>query len=137
MGAERLPCTPVLQHKVGRFYLGCHKYAPNSAVNIEMNIPDTQTVRWQDMLRYNNRVEMMKNHLLPKIVYECYLDHGWKGWVGNIVKVCENLHRPAPTENVLYMDAVNSAVLHYSKEATSKPKLRTYIQIKQPDDPPI
>ena len=48
---------------------------PNSAVNIEMDIPDIQTVCWQDMLRYNNRVKQMKSHRLPKSIYNWDMDH--------------------------------------------------------------
>ena len=55
-GWKDYPAPRVLQHKISSFYLGCHKYAPNSAVSIEMDIPEIQTVRWQDILRYSNRV---------------------------------------------------------------------------------
>ena len=40
------------------------------------------------------------------------------------------------------MEAVANATLHYSKglwweEVEEKPKLRTYVQIRKPDDPPV
>ncbi len=76
-------------------------------------------------------------------MYEWDLDHGSKGWAGDVNNICKRLHLPTLEDNVLYdMDNVKGAILHYSKvgwreEAESKPKFRTYIQIRQPEDPPI
>ena len=107
-----------------------------------MDMPNIQTVRWLDMLRYCNRINMMKPHRLPIIVYEWDLKHGGHGWVNDVRNICNRLHLPSPMDNVLYdLKTVQSAICHYSREgwweeAYNKPKLHTYVQVRNQADPP-
>ena len=60
----------VLQNRIMRFYLGVHKYAPVAATKLEMDWIECREKRWLNMLRLFNRINIMDNSRLPKIIYD-------------------------------------------------------------------
>ncbi len=139
-GFKDYPAPRVLQNRINRFYLGVHRFAPTSAVSIEMNTPNYRCIRWMEMLRYHNRVLQLDADRLPRKNYNFDLQSGKDTWIAEICEIAKTLHLPLPTDNVLYdLDVVQQAILKCSKdlwwsEVEEKPKLRTYVLFRDRND---
>ena len=139
-GFNDYPAAKVLKNRISRYYLGVHRFTPNAAVSIEMDLMDLQQTRWIEIMRYYNRVQNLEPDRLPKIVLVWDKSTGGKQWLGDVKKIAHILHLPDPENGVVYdLDAVQSAAAKYCKdrwwrEAATKPKLRSYIQIRNPHD---
>ena len=48
-----------VRNKAVRLFLGVHRFAANSAINIDMGWPSARTLRWLELLRFWNRLQNM------------------------------------------------------------------------------
>ena len=79
------PAPRVLQKIVNRFYLGVHRFATAACVSIEMNLPTLKSCRWLEMLRYHNRIMLLKEDRLPKLIYKYDVNSNKNAWVSEIL----------------------------------------------------
>ena len=86
------PAPQVLQNRIGRFFLGVHRFAPLVATWTEMNLVSMKKSRWIEMLRLFNRIVNMKPNRLPKLILASDLKAGAKGWLGDLMVVAHKLH---------------------------------------------
>ncbi len=107
----------VLQNKISRFYLGTHRFAPVPATALLMDLTCIQLTRWQEIIRYHNRIMSLKPDRLPRIVYEWEMTQGNKGWIQDVINITKVLHLPPPDSNVIYdMENVDYAIKAYSNK---------------------
>ena len=55
-GFKEFSEAKVFQNKMGRFYLGTHRFTPLAATCTEMDWLDIRQARWVEMIRLKNRV---------------------------------------------------------------------------------
>ncbi len=140
-GYNDFQAPKVLQNRINRFYLGVHRFAPVAATSIEMNVVNLRQQRWLEMLRMHNRLVEMKTHRYPRLVYQYDITHNKSQWYREVCDIAKQFHLPKPTMNVKYdMDAVSAAALKLSQDlwwraAKDKPKLRTYIDFTDVNEP--
>ena len=93
------------------------------------------------MLRLHNRIMDMNPERLPKLVYQYDMQQKKSQWYHEIGEIAKAFHLPSPSLCLKYdMEAVSAAALHYSQNlwweaAKSKPKLRTYTDFTEINDP--
>ena len=87
----------VLQNSINRFYLGVHRFAPNAAASIEMNIANIRMARWTEMVRLHNRIMGFQETRIPRQVYEWEVNEGSRWWLREVSHICNGFHLPPPT----------------------------------------
>ena len=143
-GYDNYPAPQVLQNRIIRFYLGVHRYAPLSAIWLEMDWINIQKTRWLDIMRLYNRLVGMSWDRLPRKVLQWDCKLGGVGWVKDLVNVCNNINIVEPT-NLQYiydLDPVKTRILRKCRQewqdtAETTSKLSTYIQIKDFTEPAL
>ena len=141
-GFADYPAPQVLQNRVGRFYLGVHRFAPLAATRTEMDQPNIQYLRWIEMARLYNRIHNMDDHRLPKVILNWDFMSRCKGWLSDLKHVATefNLELPSMTHIMYDLDemartAVSKSRLEWKEEAHNKPKLCTFVKVKDFDNP--
>ena len=136
-GFKDYPSPQVLQNRMGRFFLGVHRYAPLPATTTEMDWLSMRKLRWLDMLRLFNRIASMMPDRLPKRVLLWDYKMNAKGWLGDIKGICEeaNIIPPENTMWIYDIDAVHRKLMLKEREewkdaAEEMSKLSTYVVIK-------
>ena len=126
-----------VQNRAMRYYLGVHKFAPNAALTSEMGWLKPNVTRFICMFRMWNRFIMLPNTRLCKKIFEedyllCY-----NNWCHEFKCLCETLDISTAYANKNLIDVNNVRDLltdimisKWKDEVASKPKLRTYIAIK-------
>ena len=69
-GYDNYTKPQVLQNRLFRFCLGVNRFAPVAATKIDMDWLDCRDARWLEMLRLFNRINIMPDDRLPKIIYK-------------------------------------------------------------------
>ena len=129
----------VLQNKISRFFLGTHRFAPVPATSLLMDLTSIQLTRWQEIIRFHNRIMNQNNDRLPRIVYDWEASKGNKGWIQDMMTITRVLHLPPPGSNVLYdMENVEYAVKAYSRKRAweavpTKTKLCSFAEMITPE----
>ena len=67
----------VLQNHIQRFFLGVHTFTPVSATNMEF---DMKFLRWQEIIRYYNRLVDMPEHRWPRKILNWDMSLKTEGW---------------------------------------------------------
>ena len=52
----------VLQNKIGRFYLGRHRFPLNASFNIAIKLSMIETISWIHTLHYSKKVRQIHGH---------------------------------------------------------------------------
>ncbi len=132
-GFKDYPTPQVLQNRITRFFLGVHRFAPVPATKLEMDWLDMKHHRWLDMMWLYNRICAMDRQKLPRIVLEWDYKSGAKGWLGDLLQLCNESNIPAPTElkYVYDLEPIQERFLRQCREewkdaAEKMPKLDTY-----------
>ena len=94
------------------------------------------------MARFFNRFKDMPNHRLPKMVHTWDNSLRTEGWANQIrhVLVCANIDVDVMSEEKVDLDVLTSRLLKLNRqkwllEASTKTKLRTYLDIYDESDP--
>ena len=126
-----------VQNRAIRYFLGVHKFAPNAALTSEMGWIRPQSERYICMLRLWNRLLNQPDTAICKKIFQqdYYLCNG--NWSAEFKKVCELLNIGDVYENMTMCDITaikdtikDKMLTDWRKEANKKPKLRTYITLK-------
>ncbi len=127
--------TRVLQNRIGRYYLGVHKFTAVCATQLELDWLSVKYRRWVDIIRYHNRLIDMKAHRLPVIIYKwernLKLD-SWAAEVKHILSYADMLHDNADTWRKFDVIESRLKYLHRQQlwqEAHTKEKLRTFVKV--------
>ncbi len=126
----------ILQNRICRFYLGVNKFTPNPVTKIEMDIVDIKFSRWVEMARYKNRLCNMEEHRFPVKIYKWEKSLKINGWVKNVnemMTLC-NMEECTDLEEFCDLDVLEARLRRMNRdrwwlEATTMPKLRTFINI--------
>ncbi len=93
------------------------------------------------MLRYLNRLNKIKDHMWPKKIFQWDLSLKTEGWSDQVKQILAYLQYDVPLVDScpIDLDAVASALLRLNKqkwlvEATTKSKLRTFLEIYDEED---
>ncbi len=128
--------TKVLQNKIGRFYLGTHRFTPLAATCTEMDWMDIRQVRWMDMARLKNRIVSMDHTRWPKKVWEWDVMTKTDAWFSDICFILDYAELDTNIESISVTDLDNLARTLHAKnrknwelEAFKKTKLETFVQI--------
>ncbi len=129
--------TRVLQNRIGRYYLGVHKFTAVCATQLELDWISTKYRRWVDIIRYHNRLMDMKTHRLPVVIYKWERSlnlESWSSEVKHILTYADMLHDNPDTWRKFDLDVVESRLKFLYRqqlwqEAHTKDKLRTFIQV--------
>ena len=142
-GFPDYPAPQVLQNRIGRFYLGVHRFMAVATTNIEMDAVKIQFSRWLEMARLYNRIVKMEEWRLPKVVLNWDSMSRKHGWLADMASVATDLGLPMPMSGDFTYDleAVHSATVQKSRqlwreEAMTKPKLCTYVEARDLDAGP-
>ena len=139
-GFKNYPAPQVLQNRIERFFLGVHRFAPLAATWIEMDWLDMCRLRKLDMFRLMNRLAGMDESRIPKMILRWDIINGCCGWMGEILKVCQELDIPSPIGPYMSFYRYESDMLErkfmkccreeWRGIAPDKPKLISYVQIR-------
>jgi hypothetical protein len=137
-GYKNFPHIDNIQNKAIRIFLGVHRFAPLAAISGDMGWTHSQTRRHVCMLRLWNRIVNMNQNRLPRIVFEwdkSLNSNTWCSEVKNLLNSCGLIDsyfgNHSVNINAIWASIHEIACLKWSNEVNSKPKLRTYKQIKQ------
>ena len=135
-GYDNYTKPQVLQNRISRFYLGVNRFAPVAATKIEMDWLDCRDARWLEMLRLFNRINVMPDDRLPKIIYKWDRSLDLNTWWSEIQHIASylglnTLPDDGETYNLTY--AYNKLLeknrISWQLQANIKPKLRTFVNI--------
>ncbi len=94
------------------------------------------------MARLYNRIQNMNEDRLPKVVLNWDFLTNLKGWLSDMSSVTAKLNLEPPSMDVTSYDlegiakaALDISRLEWKEETKTKPKLRTYVKIKDFGDP--
>ena len=126
----------ILQNRIERYYLGVNKFTPNAPTRLEMDYMDIKFKRWTEMICYKNRLAKMDQDRLPVKVYRWDKSLKRNGWAKQVKAILDHCSMQECMDiDVLCDTDVLEARLHklnrdlWRVEATTKPKLRTFILI--------
>ena len=126
----------VLQNRIMPFYFDVHKYAPVAATKLEMDWIECREKRWLNMLRLFNRINIMDNSRLPKIIYDWDISLGRNTWGAEVKHIAATLGfetelNRGETYNLTtaYNRSLVRNIFSWHLEAQRKPKLRTFVKI--------
>ena len=118
---------------------GYCRFAAVAFTGLEMGYANIQQVQLIDILRYHNRIMLLKPDTLPKLVYEGEKSLGFKGWISDVNKITSALHMPPPNAQIIY-DTENAehAAMELSnkwwwEDALTTSKLDMYVQFTKKD----
>ena len=83
-GFESYNSAQVLQNRLMRFFLGVHRFAPLAATHTEMDWLECKEATWIEMLRLYNRILIMDEGMLPKIVLKWDIESGQNTWFSDV-----------------------------------------------------
>ncbi len=136
-GFKNYPAPQVLQNRIMRFFLGVHRFAPLPAMKTEMDWLDMRRWRWLEMMRLYNRFCMMDQQRLPRKILTWDYKVGAKGWLRDILNLCNESGIPPPSElkYVYDLDPIQSKFLRKCREewkdaTEGMSKLDTYREVK-------
>ncbi len=134
--------TRVLQNRVGRFYLGVHRFTAVCATQLELDWLSVRYKRWIDMVRYHNRLIDMKEHRLPVIVYKWERSlklESWASEIKHILAYSDMLHTDPETWRKFDLDVLESRLRYLNRqklwqEAHTMDKLVTFVKVHDIDN---
>ncbi len=123
----------VLQNRIMRYFLGCHKFAPTPAVQIEMDWLCTRFQRWVEMVRFRNRLASMPESRLPRVIYNWDKSLKTNAWARSVDMILHYVNLPDENENLVHtdLDVVKARLIKLNREkwwaaTADMTKLRTY-----------
>lgn len=126
----------VLQNRISRFFFGIHRFAPVASTKIEMDWLESKDARWLEMLRLYNRIALMPEESLPKLVYKWDVSLGLNSWASEIQHIAASLGMSIHLQEgevydltLAHNNLLKNSRLSWHLECTRKPKLRTFILI--------
>ena len=94
------------------------------------------------MARLYNRIQKMDEHRLPKVMLNWDFMCNGKGWLSDLKCVAQKMNQEPPSMDHMMYDleamakkALDISRLEWKEEAFTKPKLCTYVKIKDFDNP--
>ena len=119
------------------FFLRVYKFAPLPTVRLEMDWLECRERRWIEMLRLFNRINIMDASRLPKLVLVWVTSLELNSWFFEIQQIAASLNLNIhPDSGEIYdLNAAHDKLLGdqrhlWQMEANRKPKLRTYVKIR-------
>ena len=132
----------VLQNRIQHFFLGVHSFAPVCATNLEFHWLDMKFLCWVEVVGYYNRLADMPDSRWPKKVFKWDMSLRTEGWYNQLQQILAYTNIDVNIEEGEKVDLdVLIARLHklnrnkWLLEAATKTKLRTFIEIYNPDNP--
>ena len=149
----------ILLNRIIRYNMGVHKFAPLSALYIEMDCPSMRSSRWLEMVRYRNCIVAMPDDRLPKLVFKWDRSLQTDAWARSIDFVLQNVNMMETVEYIPHIrdisyenlndsicdlahtdtDKVRKRLLQNCRDrwwlaAAEMPKLRTYVELHDEQD---
>ena len=129
--------TDLTQMKAIRAFLGVHKFAPNLAIIGDMGWCPAYIRRKISLLRYWNRLVKLDNDRMTKKILNAEYSEGGQ-WCKDVKQILEVIECLELYTNKLTVDLelckrklMEKFTVNWGRECQTKPKLRTYITIKE------
>ena len=113
--------------------MGCHKFAPTPAVQIETDWLCTKFQRWVEMVRFRNRLASMEETRLPRIIYDWDKSLKTNAWASSVDLILQYVNMLNEGEELVHvdLDAVKARLIRLNREkwwisVSEMPKLRTF-----------
>lgn len=135
-GFGRLSKCDTVQNRALRVFLGVHRFAPNMGLYGDTGWLSCRSLRWQNMLRYWNRLLSMPETRLAKQVFLWELTQSNNNWSKEISNICQELGLNIFQDRLpCDLAELPKSLCRYEKglwatNVTKKAKLRTYCKIK-------
>ena len=133
--------SDTLQNKAQRIFLGVHKFAPILVLEGDMGWLSPRYRRWMEMIRLWNRMLLLPDNRLTKIVFNYDYEnstHGVNNWCSKLISIFTELDQTEKYLNKESIDLLTVRKLLLSKQETQwkeslphKPKLRFYTLFKE------
>ena len=131
----------VIQNRAMRYFLEVHKYAPNAGLSGDMEWIKHAYKRYLCAFRFWNQLLNMEDSKLTKHIFN-WVYANQRGWCQDIKHLLIQLHLECVFSEKLCIDIDKVKIKlndlmqeQWSNEMHDKPKLRTYVQIKDIFEP--
>lgn len=132
---EAIECNSV-QNRAMRYFLGVHKFTPRAAIEGEMGWEPCVVKQTVEVLRLWNRLVSLPEGRLTKMVFNWDKIHEYP-WTRDVFDIFKNMHSLSLFSNNLQCKIHDQRKILFDiykekwhLELFSKPKLRTYILLK-------
>ncbi len=126
-----------VQTRAIRYYLGLHKFTPNAALTSEMGWLKPNVGRFLCIFRFWNRLLRLPCTSICKQIFEKDFELCNKNWCYEFKCLCETLditaiyiNKEVVDLNIVRDKLKEVMISNWRDEVNSKPKLRTYVYIK-------